>query len=186
MEKTRIVIVDVETTGLEFGVHQVTEIAWKRLDTNEVGCFVPPHSLENADPQSLEISEYWERLQGKPFASHNEIYNLWLLLGGDGTKTTLAGVNPRFDALFLSQLFKKEHLTPPNPWKSRLLDIGALGYALLPVPEGHMPSLAELSEMFEIENSRPHSAESDVHTTAVIYERLMVMKSRNLKKWTED
>lgn len=186
MEETRIVIVDIETTGLEFSLHQVTEIAWKRLDTGEEGCLIPFHTLDNADPEALEISKYWERLQGKPFASHEDIYKLWLLLGGDGKKTTFAGVNPRFDAMFLGQLFRKEQLTPPNPWKSRLLDLGAMGYALLPVPEGHVPSLSELTQMFEIENIKPHSAESDVQATAAIYEHLMVLKYRNLKKWIED
>jgi len=56
------ICVDLETSGLSPLLHQAVEVAWQVLETGENGAFIPPHTLDNADPAALSVNNYWERL----------------------------------------------------------------------------------------------------------------------------
>ena len=127
-----------------------------------------------------DVKQYATRLAGAVRATRDDLHAIWLMLGGDGVATTLAGFNPRFDAAFLTALFAREGFTPADPWKHRLLDVAAMAYALYPQPVGAVPSLAEAADLCGVSNDRPHTAGSDVTATVEILQRLHALRDRNL------
>jgi DNA polymerase-3 subunit epsilon len=156
----RVVVVDVETTGLN-PLHQVAvEVAWWDLDTGERGVFVPPHSdfdMQHAEPRALELNGYYDRGLDNPNGwdwGGKELGRLHDVLQGQ----TLAGSNPRFDAAFLHQLFVDD-AREPEPWHHRLLDVSAYAAGVLGLVE--LPGLSAVCEQLGVAPG-DHTAAADV------------------------
>src|SRR4051812_50083247 len=65
-----LIVVDVETTGLNPFNDICVEIGWENTRTGEQGVFIPKHDpdyvLAVASPRALEVNGYRERILGKP------------------------------------------------------------------------------------------------------------------------
>lgn len=169
MSGRHIVVVDVETTGLDPERHTTVEVAWWNLNTGERGEFVPPHlvseALRNAQIEALRVNRYIDRL-----ATAEQDYDgtaaskLSDLLEG----STLAGSNPAFDAGFLTVLYREmeaaEKAWAPR-WHHRLLDLSAYAAGVLLLPPNQLPGLSTVCELLGVENTAPHTAAGDVDAT---------------------
>jgi DNA polymerase-3 subunit epsilon len=145
----------------------VWEVAWAVGD-GPVKSGKLPHSVEWADPDALEINRYSERMEDMPFVASDE---LWAVLRGN----TICGMNPAFDARFLSMFFMQMEFDSPEPWHHRLLDIeayamGALGYS---IPQGFRTIAAELRERGYTISEPDHTAAGDVKATREVHKALM-------------
>lgn len=171
--KRRHVVVDVETTGLELH-HQVTEVGWYDLGTDEYGEFFTPHTLEGADPVALEISKYHERIAGKPVDDGTLTREFWARLGGDGVKTTVWGANPGFDTRNLMGLFTRTHMPSAQPWHYRTLDPCQGAYWMFPegFEFGETPGLKQVADYLGIDLPNHHEAMADVFATVAIIRHL--------------
>lgn len=144
MTRRRVIVVDTETTGLDPDLHRAVEVAWLTWRGPGACEFVPPHTLDHADPRALEINRYRERIANRrrdyTFERTRQLHELL-------TGATLAGANPRFDAAMLRHLFRDARLSPLEPWHHRLLDVQAYAGGLLGFPPWDLPSLATLCEV---------------------------------------
>lgn len=179
----RHTVVDIETTGTDHQVAQVTEVAWYDIDTNERGVFIPAHTLDGADPVALEISRYDERIKGKPQDDGTLLAEFHQRMGGDGTKSSLWAANPSFEVRFLMGLFARTGLDP-HPFHYRPFDLEEGAYWLLPhlFEHGQKPGLKQIAEVFGIKFSH-HDAMEDVEASVQVIRRLHRIRQSLL--WTD-
>jgi len=141
---------DVETTGLDVGVHEVWEIAYA-IDDGPIRTAFVPHTLDNADPKALEINNYWARFDQAPDLSGLFEQNLRDL----AQEQYLVGSNPAFDHRMLLKRWGS------TPWHYRMIDLAAyaMPYFGWNVPEG----MAQIARSLDITEG-DHSAARDVET----------------------
>lgn len=174
----QIIVVDVETSGLDPKIHVVVEVAWRNLVTDESGLFVPSHNPEvvllRAEPKALELNGYHERIAGRPQDTNGTATKrLHEALKGN----TLAGSNPAFDAKFLRREFNLWCLRrgPAEPWHHRMLDVSAYAAGVLGIDPTELPGLSTVCERLGVKNKAPHAAMGDVAATAECFRRLIAM-----------
>ncbi|WP_435582880.1 3'-5' exonuclease [Amycolatopsis thermoflava] len=181
----QIVVVDVETTGLDPDRHIVVEVGWVNLATGAQGLFVPPHStpdaLANADLQALRMNRYIDRLADLPRDRNGDAaYTLAQQLEGN----TLAGSNPAFDASFLTQMYVTQYSVDLDweapAWHHRLLDLSAYAAGVLAINPGELPGLHAVCERLGVTNDEPHTALGDARATAECFRRLSPMFTAHL------
>ncbi|GJF06563.1 hypothetical protein [Pseudonocardia sp. D17] len=177
----QIVVVDIETNGLNFERHRAVEVAWWNLTTDARGRFIPPHSVSDvlaaAELQALRINRYIDRIagHGQDVNGHElgRLHGQFLGYDQDDIDEggfpaeiahTLAGSNPAFDAQFLAKLFAAADGpdTDPEPWHHRLWDLSAYAAGVLGLDE--LPGLARVCELLDVEGP-DHTAEGDVTAT---------------------
>lgn len=152
-----LVIVDVETTGLE--PHDIcVEVGWHDLRTGEHGGFVPAHDvawvLENAHPKALEVNGYRERLvDAKQDVLGIELDGLHRRLRGQ----SLGGSNVRTDAAHMARLFDVAGMVR-EPWHYHLAELSSYACGVLGLPVTEPPGLWTCCELLGVE------PEDDVHT----------------------
>lgn len=175
MSEHQIIVVDVETNGLDPRVHVAVEVAWHNLSTGRSGHFIPPHDpsevLRTASIEALRINRYIDRIPDKPQDTDG--------VGGNALARNLEGgrlaaCNPAFDSAFLLKMFRdyedREIGHVPN-WHYRMLDLSSYAAALLGRP-GDMPGLADICAQLQVVNDLPHTAAWDVAATAECFRRL--------------
>ena len=172
-DRRRCIVVDVESTGLEVQ-HQATEVAWYDLSTDEYGVFIPPHSLEGADPFALQIHGYAERIAGMPVDDGTEQRLLHDRFGSGRNRSTIICANPSFDTEKVSALFARSGLTPTDPWHHRKINVSEGAYWLFPdqFPDGEQPGLKAVADLLGVPLPGHHSALDDVMATVEVYRRL--------------
>lgn len=160
----QIIVVDVETNGLDVEHHDAFEVAWWNLSTGESDVFIPPHSpnklLASADIKALQINRYLDRIPGWPQdTSGQKATRLSEALEGN----TFAGANPRFDEKFLTKMFRTywcegDPVFIPTP-HYRLWDLESYAAAFLTTLE--VPGVREIATALGIEMP-DHTAGRDV------------------------
>jgi DNA polymerase III alpha subunit (gram-positive type) len=158
-----IVVVDTETTGLDFAKDFAVEVAWWNLMTDERGSFVPIHDvarvLSPENVPALRVNRYIDRLADEPqdteFVELNRLHDQL-------ERATLAGSNPAFDAVFLARMFEEGGRLRLRPWHHRMLDLAAYAAGALDIPE--IPGLSTVCGELHIDQP-DHSAEGDVTAT---------------------
>lgn len=178
--ESRYIVVDTETTGLDRFVHQPWEVAWcditqaltgqRDLDDLPIHEVRLPHTLDGADPVSLEISQYDARTADRAqAASAEQVRALWVDLGGldeRRDKPVIIGSNPAFDQGMLSGLFHR-HGLDTDPWYQRPIDIADIAYFAHGITKrGQRPGLSAIAEHLGLATPARHSAAGDVVTTA--------------------
>lgn len=171
-----IIVVDVETTGLDPERHTVVEVAWYNLTTWEHGCFVPPHNpnkvLADAEIRALQVNRYLDRLADAEQDDGTAARILANHLHGN----ILAGSNPAFDAVFLRDLFDYYYRDMVVPrWHHRLLDLSAYAAGVLGIPPAELPGLSTVCDLLEADNVAPHTAAGDCAATAACFRTLIAM-----------
>src|SRR5262249_5149900 len=136
----QVIVVDVETSGLDPEVHYAVEIAWWNLSTDQRECFIPAHSvsdvLASADIEALRINHDIDRIAGWPQDDGRMLNALNEQLCGN----TLAGSNPAFDESFLRPLLRRHG--HDAGWHHRKWDLSAYAAGVLRL--NHLPGLAEV------------------------------------------
>lgn len=179
---SRIVAVDIETTGLDPERHDIWEIA---LVVRDEGCadevhrwYIKPR-LDTAESAALRISRFYdveEALRGtNPPAALDELVEVadwWCSPTATAHQVArltagahLVGASPAFDARFLEQ-FLRDHVRVPA-WRHRLIDVEAMAAGLMgwETPKG----LADTAEALDLEVDR------DL-THGAIYDALLAMR----------
>jgi DNA polymerase III epsilon subunit-like protein len=169
-QDVRLVSVDVETTGLTVTPGSVTEVGWFDIGAGVGGQFIPPHSIEGANPAALEVSRYHDRIAGSEMDAA-QVAALHALLGGDGVKTVIVGSNPTFDQRHLAQMFTSAGLTA-EPWERRAIDIGQGAFWAGIGGLHSVPGLATACEHFGVDNSNHHAALDDAIAAAQVFQAL--------------
>lgn len=185
MPDRQIVVVDVETNGLNYRRHIAVEIAWWNLTTDERGVFVPPHSWRDAvtegELEALRINRYLDRLASVPQDLTGEAgRRLWEQLEGN----VLAGCNPAFDGPFIRNLWHDDvydldrggYVDPPS-WHHRLLDLSAYGAGVLNIPVTELPGLSAMCDRLGVEHIDAHTAFGDVMATVECFRKLFDMQA---------
>ena len=168
MTRRPVVVVDCETTGLDPIRHMAVEVAYVHLGEYGAGAFVPPHTLDGADPKALEINRYHERLAHRDRDDRYAATEaMWAALSG----ATLAGSNPGFDAAFLRRLFVDAGLAP-DPWHHRMLDLASYAAGVLGLDPAELPGLRDVCERLRITHYHPHTAAGDAAVTAQCFVEL--------------
>lgn len=179
MPDRQIVVVDVETNGLDPDEHVAVEVAWWNMTTGEHDVFVPPHSwrdvVSSGELEALRLNGYLERLADVATDAHGKGANaLWHQLDGN----TLAGCNPAFDAAFIGNMYGEVYdldrggFDDPPRWHHRLLDLSAYAAGVLAIPATELPGLAAVCERLGVTHDAAHTAFGDVAATVQCFEAL--------------
>ena len=176
-----MIVVDIESTGLDPAIHVPIEIAAINTATGEELYIAPnvyPENWANADPAALAINRYFERRVfdhiGSTDAEHEnaELLAQWL----DGN--TLAGSNPRFDLGMIAVWFTRFNLKPTA--HHRLADLSAYAAGALSIPLTELPGLSEVCALLgvtpPIESGRlpDHTAMGDARATLDCFDALAI------------
>ncbi|WP_395705117.1 exonuclease domain-containing protein [Rhodococcus ruber] len=171
----RVIVVDVETTGLDVRFAQVLEVAAVDLRTGELLEFVPhldKRKLEHADPTSFAVNGYYERRVFERELDAEETCERYEQLHGMLDGATLAGVNPRFDAALLRRSFAEQLRTWTEPWHHRLVDLSSYAAGALGVDPAELPGLDECCALLGVNREERHSATADALDTAACFDLL--------------
>lgn len=162
MSDRQLIVVDVETTGLDTATCAILEVAAINPTTGETLRMVPfvdATSLAEAEPIALSVNRYYERRlfeetvgRVRTEESYKQVANM---LRGN----TLGGSNPRFDAAVLERVIG-------NIWHHRLADLSAYAAGVLGLSLTELPGLDKVCAELDIVNSEPHSALGDADATA--------------------
>lgn len=175
MTERHLIIVDLETTGLNIFRDEPLEVAALNVTTGEKIEFVPHVRrgvLMDASPEALAINRYYERelfdrmlTPAETLASFQE---LAMMLKGN----TFAGSNPTFDSGMLRNVFINRVGINPQ-WHHRLADISAITAGVFKLPATELPGLADCCRHFgfPLENYEAHTAMGDVLATAECFKR---------------
>lgn len=183
MSKRHLIVVDIESTGLDPKKHVPIEIAAINVDSGEVLAFVPYLSLAmlaQADPDALRINRYFERgvyRNALPWHATADMYEaLWEFLSGH----SVAGANPRFDAAMLVAGYS--HFTSSEvsePWHHRLPDVSSYVAGALGIYPAELPGLHECCERLGVVNEAEHSALGDARAAAEYFRTAEAIGRRN-------
>jgi DNA polymerase-3 subunit epsilon len=178
-DRRSLIVVDVETTGLDVDAHHVLEVAAVNVDTGDELYFVPAlpvGALDNADGKALKLNGYFTRdvYAHRLSTAQSEKYwdQLWDWLDGN----TLGGSNPTFDGAMINRAQQWNASKPggrePSPWHHRLADLAAYAGSALHLGPHELVGLDKVCAALKVDNGSPHSALGDARATAECFRRL--------------
>lgn len=183
---TTLVFVDIETTGLDWRRHGITELGWivRTPDGQETEKVRHPEvSLEGAEPIALELSRYWERIAPLPTTPLADVIREFI---GDADGATLVGANVAFDALRIDVAAHSCGLD--LTWDYRLHDVESSSAPLISEPGNRVPSLAACANGLGVpyDKDEHHDALYDARLARDVYDAgfsaaAMVRQSRNVE-----
>lgn len=175
MKERPILFLDLETTGLNPGFQEISEIGavlvsqpgWQVIRTYEAK--VLPSHIETAQPEALVISHFdasiWEK-EGRPLKQALEE------LSKIGQGAILAGFNVTFDWAFLQAGFNLAGI--PDPFYYHRYDVMSSAFTMLyDKAEFKKFSLSECCRYFGVTNTKAHSALADAQATFEVFVGLM-------------
>ena len=126
-----LIVVDVETSGLDPLTHDVLEVAAIDLATGEELHFAPtptrPDWLTAADPEALQVNRYYERGIYAHQVDVETTGRRWATVAKMLEGNILAGANPWFDAAFVDAALRHWGITPARRHQLRDLATYASG-----------------------------------------------------------
>ena len=175
-DKRDLIVVDIETTGLDYSA-KILEVAAVNVWTDEEMYFVPhvdKNDLADADPDALRINRYYERAVYRNMlcASDTGIkyMNLQSMLRGN----TFAGSNPSFDAARIARVQWNiaKSLQVGEVWHHRLADLSTYAAGALRIDPTELPGLDAVCSLLGIQIEDRHSALGDAPATAECFRKL--------------
>src|SRR3989344_5395467 len=173
MRKHNLAFIDIETTGLDVVNHEIIEIgcvlATSQLEVvEEFELKIKPERIGAADPVSLKISHYEEKLWQEAH-SLKEAMNI---LSEKAKDAIMVGQNVSFDLSFLEHAFSKTGIK--NSMHYHKLDTISIAWAKFhkDIDFEHF-SLREMCLYFGIKNEGIHTGLGDARATYELYKKLM-------------
>lgn len=185
-----LIVVDVETNGLDPEAHHVWEFSWWNLTTGERDTFLPyigdgRDFLHAANRTALRVNRFidrWtdERLAAEDYGvetarGHLTLFldNVWPKQDDDESRAVMVCAQPKFDLPFISKtlsshdvtaVWAKEPQDRVEPWFYRAIDISSWGGAMLGLDPRAPLSASGLARRLgvEIPPEQRHTAEGDV------------------------
>jgi len=176
--------VDVETTGLLHGYHEIIEICILKEDGSIFHTKVHPTEPDRIDARAAAVNGYhptgWKDAM-EPNRAAAEI-------GSHLDGCVIIGHNPRFDYLFIKDLLDANHVK--NWIDPRVIDTTTLAYVHL-VPHGlRRLSLDEIRRFLGWKVRRYHNALSDTRDVQRLYnllnnpvEKHFVLIRNHFRRW---
>jgi DNA polymerase-3 subunit epsilon len=164
----KLIVVDVETTGLDPFCHQILELAAIDVESGAEFYMAPSVStsaLGAADVEALAINRYYERRVPSGMLSHEETLSSYDRLRDMLRGNTFAGSNPRFDAAFIAK-------RTSEVWHHRLADLSSYSGAALRLAPHELVGLDQVCAALGVKNEEPHSALGDARATAECFRQL--------------
>jgi DNA polymerase III epsilon subunit-like protein len=180
-----IIMCDTETCGLDPVKHDVIEVSFIKLKTNEQRTyFIKPLNINNIDQGALRINghkledllhqtKYGKDTYKDPNKVIVEIEN-WI--NEDDcmvSNRVLVGQNIMFDKMMLEQLWKKCNAFDSFPFGRRYLDTMQIQFFLdwckNEMDESY--SLSALIKRYGIKNDKAHTASADTKATKELFEK---------------
>jgi DNA polymerase III alpha subunit (gram-positive type) len=163
---TDLIFLDTETTGLEYGNHEIWEIAWA-VNDGPIEQRILVHSLKSADPKALDLNGYLVRYpegaRSKGPMTDLEVRNV---LAGNH----IVCANPTFDRIFMFLRWAHE------PYHYRSVDVESMALVVFgwDRPRGLKDVSAELrTRGFDIPDP-DHTAAKDVEVLRACFNALRV------------
>lgn len=186
----RLIVVDVETSGLDVAAHDVLEVAAIDLATGDELYFVPnPINVEwlpAADPDALRINRYFERRVYADQLDVTTTRDRWRALAKMLDGNILAGVNPDFDARFIEAAFSTHSALAPTPFTGRrnhrMRDLATYAAGVLGTDPAEPASSSDIFTSLGIVNDEPHSARGDARATAEAFRRLQATAAQRSRR----
>lgn len=127
-----MIILDLETSGLDSETHEIIEIAAVNAETGEeFEVKVHPLHLDRADPKALEVNGYRKEDWDEAFLLPNALKLLSEFVGGGEVSspqaTMVMAYNVSFDRSFLERAYRMCSL--PYPFHYHHLDLMTLVWA---------------------------------------------------------
>jgi DNA polymerase-3 subunit epsilon len=178
MTKRQLIVVDIETTGLVKGYHQILEVAAVNAYTGKALHFVPalfPGALDNAEGQAMKINRYFERgvyeERLDQAATADGFAKLQNMLHGN----SFGGMNPMFDWEFLMEDKRGQNILTPGSWHYAPADLGMYACSFLGIDPAECPSLNGKDGILDrlgIETDCAHGALGDAVATAAAFNKI--------------
>jgi DNA polymerase III alpha subunit (gram-positive type) len=164
-----LVVLDTETTGLDFDKHEVWEIAFA-VGEGPIDCFRVEHNVLTADLRALELNGYRIRSQGFYLPPLMELATIPPQLEGK----IIVGANPSFDMYRLNKRWGRA------PWHYRPIDVESVAVTVLDLdkPLGLKALVDKLSGMGYTIPQNDHTAAGDVAATREVYRILRTIGKR--------
>ncbi|KRQ31390.1 hypothetical protein AOT83_04480 [Mycobacteroides sp. H001] len=163
-----LIVVDLETTGLDTDVHSILEVAAVNVATGQELYFVPhikPDQMMLADPEALRINRYYERgVFRKMLKSPADNVQAYRELFGMLKDNRLGGANPRFDADMLVRAAGYA-----ESWHYRLADVCAYVSGALGFDPSDIRGLHDVCVSLSVDTGTEHSALDDARATAACF-----------------
>jgi DNA polymerase III epsilon subunit-like protein len=175
MRRHNLAFIDIETTGLDVIDHEIIEIGCvlttpKLKIIEEFELKIKPEHIEIADPISMKINHYDEKLWIKAYSLKKAL----IILSEKTKDAIMVGQNVAFDFGFLEHAFTKTKIK--NSMHYHKLDTISIAWAKLHEDtELKHFSLRDMCLRFDIENVKAHSALSDARATYELYKKLMTL-----------
>lgn len=167
IDRSNLIFLDTETTGLDPDRHDVWEIGLIRGDTGEEIIWHLIPDLSKADPNALRLTDYYKRVNGPHWAWTDRKHVIKRLAELTAGKH-LVGAVPSFDANFLERLLRANSYAPA--WHYHLVDVEALMAGKLGIePPWDTKAMSELMGI-PLGRFRQHEALEDARWAKAIYE----------------
>lgn len=178
LRQKNIVIIDIETTGLDEQIHEIIEFAGLCLSSGELlHLKIKPNNINTADPLSLSINNYNERNWKNALSQKEALEKINLFL----KNKIYLGQNVNFDLKFIKKGLNKYGIE--SNLGRRHIDTMTLAYEHL-VPLGlESLSLRSICNFIGINNEGEHTAVADVMRTKNVYLSLDKASWLSKRKW---
>jgi DNA polymerase III epsilon subunit-like protein len=164
----KLAFIDIETTGLTAGYHQIIEIAIITEHNGAIDVYctrIKPNDIHRADKKALQINGYNEIEWIDAPYDYEVVDQIAEKLNG----CTLVGHNVQFDHEFIEDLCWR-HKVKLN-CKHRMIDTVTLAHEHLYFVRSH--SLDSIREFFGMSSYGSHRALKDCHDMRLIYYKLL-------------
>lgn len=168
-----LVVVDIETSGLDPARHVVLEVCAINLRTGRELAFTPEPQLDwikRAAPEAFSINRYFERRVYRSQLDAKTTRARWRELAEMLDGAIVCGANPWFDTAFLDPILWPD--TEPRR-DYHLRDLTTLAVGILDLDPAVPWSQRSILEQLEITNHKPHSATGDARACAEAFRALL-------------
>lgn len=187
MKKHKLAFLDIETTGLDPYRHEIIEIgivlAEQKRDLfgkqaleliSEHEQLLRPEHIETADPKALGVAKYTEREWGKAVSQKEGL--LWAAEVLKGS--VFVAQNVAFDWSFLRKAGNEYGVDFESAVHYHKLDLASMAFGkLYHDPKLSRFSLREMTDYFEVQNEKAHTALSDARATFEVCRKLLALRN---------
>ncbi|AEO94196.1 DNA polymerase exonuclease subunit [Mycobacterium phage BarrelRoll] len=181
----KLIVVDLETTSLDYDTAAPLEVALLNVDTGESLRFVPHVTCEQlgaADPKAMEINGYYERGVWREALTEQQTAVAWSEVKDWLRGNTFAGSNPAFDSTIVARQAAGGMFPAPigRVWHHRLADLAAYSAGKLDRDPTELAGLDDVAERLGVQVAQRHTAIGDAAATGLCFDLLRNTKAAAL------